>query len=190
MKERLNWIQIGGIALATIGVLVVVSGGDFGSLNMDSQGMPGNLYILASAPNWAIFSVLSRRGLREHSPAWMMFYVMGFGWLISSVGFFTGPGVAEISQLTLNGWWGILFLGIACSGLAYVFWYDALQAIPASQVGAYLYLEPLVAVGVAAVILSEPLLFASIFGGAAILLGVYLVERPTNPQAVPSAQET
>ncbi len=190
LKERLNWIQIGGIALATIGVLVVVSGGDFGSLNMDSQGMPGNLYILASAPNWAIFSVLSRRGLREHSPAWMMFYVMGFGWLISSVGFFTGPGVAEISQLTLNGWWGILFLGIACSGLAYVFWYDALQAIPASQVGAYLYLEPLVAVGVAAVILSEPLLFASIFGGAAILLGVYLVERPTNPQAVPSAQET
>ncbi|MBC8508417.1 MAG: DMT family transporter [Chloroflexi bacterium] len=189
LKERLNLLQVGGIALATIGVLVVVSGGDLGALGMDAQGMPGNLYILASAPNWAIFSVLSRRGLREHSPAWMMFYVMGFGWLISSIGFFAGPGIAEIPQLTMNGWWGILFLGIACSGLAYVFWYDALRAIPASQVGAYLYLEPLVAVGVAAVILAEPIFFVSLLGGAAILLGVYLVERPSKTPTVTETQE-
>ncbi len=190
LGEHLGIIQIGGIGLATVGVLMVVSGGDIGALGMDSQGMPGNLYILASAPNWAIFSVLSRRGLRQHSPAWMMFYVMGFGWLISSIGFFAGPGFADVAQLTLNGWWGILFLGVACSGLAYVFWYDGLQAIPASQVGAYLYLEPLVAVGVAGVILGEPILLASLVGGAAILLGVYLVERPNRPQAVSATRET
>ncbi len=189
LRERLGIIQIGGIVLASLGVLVVVSGGNFGALGMDAEGMPGNLYILASAPNWAIFSVLSRRGLRQHSPAWMMFYVMGFGWLISSVVFFAGPGLAEVAQLSMDGWWGILFLGIACSGLAYVFWYDALQAIPASQVGAYLYLEPLVAVGVAGMILSEPILFASLLGGAAILVGVYLVERPSKLQAATVVQE-
>ncbi len=189
LRERLGMIQIGGIVLASLGVLVVVSGGDFGDLGMDAEGMPGNLYILASAPNWAIFSVLSRRGLRQHSPAWMMFYVMGFGWLISSVGFFAGPGLAEVANLSMDGWWAILFLGIACSGLAYVFWYDALQAIPASQVGAYLYLEPLVAVGVAGMILSEPILLASLLGGAAILIGVYLVERPSKWNAATATQE-
>jgi len=177
LHERLRLIQISGIILATIGVLVVVSGGDLGALGMDQAGMPGNLYILASAPNWAIFSVLSRRGLLQHPPARMMFYVMGFGWLFSSVMFFSGTGLAEVGQLTLNGWAGIAFLGIACSGLAYVFWYDGLQAIPASQIGAYLYLEPLVAVAVAGAILGEPILLASVLGGAGILLGVYLVER-------------
>jgi drug/metabolite transporter (DMT)-like permease len=91
--------------------------------------------------------------------------------------FFTGPGFSEISQLTLDGWLGIAFLGIACSGLAYIFWYDGLQAIPASQVGAFLYLEPLVAVVVASAILQEPILLASLIGGGIILLGVWLVNR-------------
>ena len=48
---------------------------------------------------------------------------------------------------------------------------DALQAVPASRVGAFLYLEPLVAVLVAFAIL------ASLLGGAAILIGVWLVNR-------------
>jgi len=189
LHERLGLIQIAGIALAAIGVLVVVSGGDFRALGMDQAGMPGNLYILASAPNWAIFSVLSRRGLRQHPPAWMMFYVMGFGWLITSGMFFSGPGLAEIGQFTSSGWAGIAFLGIACSGLSYVFWYDGLQAIPASQVGAYLYFEPLVAVVAAGIILDEPLLLVSLLGGAGILLGVYLVERPGKERSFPAVQE-
>ncbi len=180
LKERLSVIQIGGIFLAAFGVLLVVSGGDFGSLGMDQAGMPGNLYILASAPNWAIFSVLSRRGLDRYPADVMMLYVMGFGWLFSSILFFSGPGFSEFGQLSANGWTGVAFLGIACSGLAYVFWYDGLQAIPASQLGALLYLEPLVAVGIAAVLLAEPVLVASIIGGAAILAGVYLVERSTK----------
>lgn len=177
LKERLLLIQIGGIILASFGVLLVVSGGDLGALGMDSQGMPGNLYILASAPNWAIFSVLSRRGLEKFSADVMMLYVMGFGWLFSSVLLFIGPGFSEFSHLTSNGWAGVAFLGVACSGLAYVFWYDGLQAIPASQLGALLYLEPLVAVVIAAIMLAEPVLIASVLGGAAILAGVYLVER-------------
>lgn len=177
LKERLLLIQIGGIILASFGVLLVVSGGDLGALGMDSQGMPGNLYILASAPNWAIFSVLSRRGLEKFSADVMMLYVMGFGWLFSSVLLFNGSGFSEFGHLTSNGWAGVAFLGVACSGLAYVFWYDGLQAIPASQLGALLYLEPLVAVVIAAIMLAEPVLIASVLGGAAILAGVYLVER-------------
>jgi|SaaInl7_200m_RNA_FD_contig_41_867726_length_1574_multi_7_in_0_out_0_3 drug/metabolite transporter (DMT)-like permease len=177
LKERLSLLQIGGIALAALGVLIVVSGGDLRALGMDQVGMPGNLYILASAPNWAIFSVLSRRGLEHHAPDVMMFYVMGFGWLFSSLLFFGGPGFSEIGQLTPPGWAGIVFLGIVCSGLAYVFWYDGLQAIPASQLGALLYLEPLVTVIVGAFLLAEPILAASLLGGVGILLGVFIVER-------------
>jgi drug/metabolite transporter (DMT)-like permease len=77
----------------------------------------------------------------------------------------------------LNGWLGVGFLGIFCTGLAYIFWYDALQLLPASQAGAFLYLEPLVTVVVAAVILGEPLLAASLSGGLIILLGVWIVNR-------------
>jgi drug/metabolite transporter (DMT)-like permease len=177
LRERLSLIQVVGIALATFGVLVVVSEGRLETLGFGNLFLPGNRLIVLSAPNWAVFSVLSRRGLKEHAAARMMFYVMGFGWLFSSIMFFVGPGFSEIGQLTSNGWLGVIFLGVACSGLAYVFWYDGLQALPASQVGALLYLEPLVAVVVAGMILGEPILFTSLLGGAGILLGVYMVER-------------
>jgi len=110
----------------------------------------------------------------------MLFYVMGLGWSFTSLLLFAGPGMEEIGRLSLEGWLAVAFLGVACSGLAYIAWYDALQALPAAQVGAFLYLEPLVAVLVAALLLGEPLLWVSLAGGAIILLGVGMVNRASG----------
>lgn len=180
LKEKLGSLRIGGILLAASGVVLVVSRGEWRSLALAGFGAPGDVLILISALNWAVFSALSRYGLKWHPATQMMFYVMGFGWFFTSLLFFAGPSLSEIQQLTLDGWIGIAFLGVACSGLAYIAWYDALKALPASQVGAFLYLEPLVAVIVAAVILGEAILLASLFGGSIILFGVWLVNKPAK----------
>jgi drug/metabolite transporter (DMT)-like permease len=181
LHEKLGWQRVAGIALAALGVLLVVNKGKISALtgifNQRQFGAPGDVLIMISAPNWAVFSVLSRRGLRIFPAALMMFYVMGLGWLFSSALMFAGPGLSEIGKLSLNGWLGLSFLGILCSGLAYIAWYDALQTVPASQVGVFLYLEPLVAVIVSAIILGEPLLWASLLGGGIILAGVWLVSH-------------
>jgi len=177
LKEKLSWLQTGGILLATLGVLLVVSDGDSTAISFKQFGAPGDILVLISSVNWAVFSALSRHGLKTHPPARMMFYVMTFGWSFSSILFFTGPGIKEIPQLTFNGWLGIAFLGVFCSGLAYIAWYDALQALPTAQLGAFLYLEPPVAVIVAALILAEPITWAAILGGGIILFGVWLVNR-------------
>ncbi|RME90979.1 MAG: DMT family transporter, partial [Anaerolineae bacterium] len=161
LKEPLGWLRIGGILLAMFGVLLVVSNGDLNAVSVGHFGAPGDALILLSAPNWAIFSVLSRRGLQKHPAARMMFFVMTFGWLFTSLLFITSTGTSEIPSLTGRGWLGITFLGVFCSGLAYIAWYDALQALQATQVGAFLYLEPLVAVVVAALILGEAVTWAS-----------------------------
>jgi drug/metabolite transporter (DMT)-like permease len=177
LKENLRALQGLGIFIAAFGVLLVVSNGDFSTLANGHFGTPGDLLILISSPNWAIFSTLSRRGLSQHPAARMMLYVMGFGWLFSSVLLFLGPGLSEIGSLALDGWLGVAFLGIFCSGLAYIFWYDALQAMPVAQTGAFVYIEPFVTVVVAAVVLAEPFLLSSLLGGAAIITGVWLVNR-------------
>jgi drug/metabolite transporter (DMT)-like permease len=180
LREKLSLLQAGGIFIAAIGVFLVVTRGDLDAISAGQFGAPGDLLVLISAPNWAVFSVLSRRGLQEHPASRMMLYVMGFGWLFSSILFLTGPGFSDIPRLTLNSWVGVAFLGIFASGLAYIYWYDALQSLPASRVGSFLYLEPLVAVFVAALILDEPLLFVSLLGGAIILAGVWLVNRTSG----------
>jgi drug/metabolite transporter (DMT)-like permease len=177
LKERPGWVTISGILLAFIGVLVVVSDGDLTSISIRAFGAPGDVLILISAVNWAVFSTLSRRGLKSYPANLMMFYVMSFGWVFTSILFIPSEGLSEIPSLTVNGWIGILFLGIFCSGLAYIAWYDALQALSAAQTGVFLYIEPLVAVVVAFFVLGETVTSVSLVGGAVILFGVWLVNR-------------
>ncbi len=190
LQEPLGQRGVIGIFLATLGVLAVVTKGNVSSLAAGRFGEPGDILILISAPNWAVFSVLSRRVLRGNSgrrPASrMIFYVMSIGWFFTSAQFLLGNGIEELGHLTLNGWLGVGFLGIFCSGLAYVFWFDALQVVPASQAGVFLYIEPLVTAVVAALLLGERITLISLLGGAVILLGVWLVNRSPRHKLHPS----
>jgi len=178
LRENLTLYQVAGIALATTGVLLVVTKGDLSSLTIGKFGTTGDFLILISAINWAVFSTLSRSGLKKHPATRMMFFVMSFGWLFTSILFFSTSGLSQIPGIPWRGWIAILFLGVFCSGIAYIFWYDALKDLPVAQTGAFLYLEPIVTVIVAAIVLGEILLLASAIGGITILIGVWLVNRP------------
>lgn len=178
LKEKLGWLRVAGIGLATVGVLLIVSKGNLLSLTSGKFGTPGDFLILISAVNWSVFSILSRRGLAAHPPARMMFYVMLLGWLFACLWLFGfGPGWSEIPHITSTGWISILILGIFGSGLAYIAWYDALHVLPASQLGVFIYIEPLVTMIVAASLLAEAITVVAVIGGVLTILGVYLVNR-------------
>jgi len=175
LKEKLSLRTITGFLLATIGVVLVVTKGDIRSIINGKFGVSGDILILISALNWAIFSVLSRPILERFSAIKVTFYVLFLGWLLTSVQFLFGHHWIEFNQLSTAGWASVAFLGIFCSALAYIFYNDGLKALPASKVGAFLYLEPLIATIVAAAVLSESIVLASLAGGGLILLGVWLV---------------
>ena len=175
LKEKLSFRTITGFLLATIGVVLVVTKGDIRSIINGKFGVSGDILILISALNWAIFSVLSRPILERFSAIKVTFYVLFLGWLLTSVQFLFGHHWIEFNQLSTAGWASVAFLGIFCSALAYIFYNDGLKALPASKVGAFLYLEPLIATIVAAAVLSESIVLASLAGGVLILLGVWLV---------------
>jgi drug/metabolite transporter (DMT)-like permease len=106
----------------------------------------------------------------------MMFFVMTMGWVFTTIMFMFGSGLNDLRNLTYSGWVAILFLGIFCSGFAYIFWYDGLQVLSVAQAGAFVYLEPFITVILAAAILDEKLTWASILGGITILIGIWLVQ--------------
>lgn len=177
LKEGLSLVKIFGILLAFVGVLLVVSDGNPASIQIGKFGAPGDSLILVSAINWAVVSTLSRRGLKTNEPALFVFYMMAFGWLFTSVLAIAGGNFVEVPRLTFDGWLGITFLGIFCSGLAYIAWYDALQALTTASTGVFLYIEPLIAMVVALFVLGEPITVAALAGGGIILLGVWLVNK-------------
>lgn len=178
LKEKMGWMRVGGIAVAAFGVLLIVSDGNLVSLFTGGFGSVGDLLILISALNWAVYTILSRRELARHPAARMMFFVMLFGWLFTCIWIFTiGPGLSEIPALTFKGWMAILALGIFGSGFAYIAWYDALQEIPASQLGVFINIEPLITTILAALMINEPITVITLVGGAIIIFGVWLVNR-------------
>ena len=77
---------------------------------------------------------------------------------------------------------GILFLGVFCSGLAYLFWYSALEKKDLKIVGMYLYLEPFVTLIGAYFLINEQVQRVSLMGGGMILLGVYLATKRRSTQ--------
>lgn len=175
LHEKMAWLQITGIVLAFLGVLLVVSRGDLRLAQIGQIGTPGDLLILISSLNWAVFSVASRSMLKRLPAVLMMFYVILFGFAFSSLFFFVKTGSGDIANLSMNGWLAILILGVFGSGLAYIAWYDALQNLSANQAGVFLNIEPLVTMLLAFLILGEPVTWASILGGAVIILGVWMV---------------
>ena len=177
LREKLNGRKVTGIALAFMGVLLVASRGDLSSISVGKFGAPGDVLILMSAINWSIVSTLSRRGLNLYPAGLFTFYMMAFGLVFSSILFVYGGYYTEILSPTFDGWMGVGFLGIFCSGLAYIWWYDALQSLTTVETGVFLYIEPLVAMVVAFVILGESITIASVIGGAIILFGVWLVNK-------------
>jgi len=177
LKEKLGLNTIFGIMLASLGVLLVVSKGSLSSLISGNFGTSGDLLVLISAPNWAIFSVLSRSALKDKAALFVLFYVILFGWLFTSIPFVATHGWLEIAHLNTTGWLAVAFLGIGCTALAYIFWYDGLQAIPASRAGVFLYIEPLISLVVAAVLLGETITLVALLGGGLILAGVWLVNK-------------
>ncbi len=177
LKEKLNALQSSGIVLAMVGVLAVVSKGSLENIAIGNFGTPGDFLILISSINWAVFSILSRRGLRDHPSTLMTFWIMTIGWLLTSVAFLAGKNYVEIPKLDSTGWMAMIFLGIFTTGFAYIAWFDALAQLPAAQTGAFLFIEPLTSMIVASIILKEQITLVSILGGAVILVGIWLVNR-------------
>jgi drug/metabolite transporter (DMT)-like permease len=56
-------------------------------------------------------------------------------------------------------------------------WYRALERVEASRVAALLYLEPLVTLAAAVVLIAEPVGAVTVAGGALVVGGVALVQR-------------
>ena len=74
--------------------------------------------------------------------------------------------------------------------LAYIAWYDALQALSNAGTGVFLYIEPLIAVVVAFFILGEPITVGCIMGGGGVVLfGVWLVNKTQSEKKIPKREQ-
>ena len=181
LGERLGGRKILGLGIGMVGAALVITRGEVFSRSLDLRATKGDLLVLASTFNWAVFSIIGRKTVKRLGSVRATAAATFLGWTMTIPLFLSehvGPAVfPSVSVRTLVA---IAFLGVGCSGFAYLFWYVALERLPTSEVAAFLYLEPLVTLAAAVTLLQEPVAATTIAGGVLAMVGVAIVQRAST----------
>ena len=176
--------KLAGLAIAFSGALLVLSGGHSLAEVLTLPSTRGDLLTLVSTVTWALYTIYGRSFVSTHDPAVVTAHVLGFAALMVAPSFLLRSGWTELAGLSPTGWACLLYLGLACSGVAFMLYYAALEHLEAGQVAAFIYIEPVIAQALSVAFLGEPLTASLLAGGAAILVGLWLVSHAESRRAV------
>jgi drug/metabolite transporter (DMT)-like permease len=143
-KESLTILKTTGILIAFFGLILLISHGDLSSIDLISN--KGDFLILASAFTWAVYSAVNKKISLTYPPMMTILFLFLMMAIIISPFTINDAAVQSVIHLSAVSWVSILFLGILCSGAAYVMWASALKEMESVKVGAFLYFEPFVTV--------------------------------------------
>jgi drug/metabolite transporter (DMT)-like permease len=174
-KERITLLQFAGILVAIAGLLLLIGKGDITNIGLIEN--KGDLLVLGSAFTWGIYSMVNKKISLSYSPLMTILYLFLMMAVIIIPFNLNSETIDSVINLSTISWMWILFLGIFCSGIAYVIWAQALRDMESAKVGAFLYFEPLVTVVAAWFFLNEEITLLMIFSGLLITAGVFIVNK-------------
>lgn len=166
LHEKLTGNKIAGIGMAVFGVYLILGTGGQASL-------PGVLLSLASVFGWSMVSVLTRRGLSVYEPLVITRAAVGIAAIceipIAAAEYFVSQPAVSFSLPVILG---LLYLGIVCTGLAYILWNQGLAALPASNCSALYPVQPLTSTVMGVLFFKESVGLPFALGTACIIAGV------------------
>lgn len=182
-RESINLFKVLSLALSFVGVMMVILSGPGvvdGSVTAlsASETALGDVLTLINALSYSFFLVISKRLLTRTDPLAATAVLMSFGALgIIAVG---APSLAAapLSQVPPYVWGLGVYIVVFPTALAYLLMYWALRKVDSYLVALFIYLQPLIASALSAVLLGERIGPGIVAGGALIFVGVYLAFQP------------
>jgi len=174
-KEKITLLSFGGIVLAIFGLLMLIGKGNITNIGLIEN--KGDLLVLGSAFTWGVYSMVNKKISLTYSPLMTILYLFLMMAIIIIPFNLNNETISSVINLSTVGWVMVLFLGLFCSGIAYVIWAQALRDMESAKVGAFLYLEPLITVFAAWFFLSEEITLLMIISGLLITIGVIIVNK-------------
>ena len=162
-----------GLFLGITGVGIVFYENAFN--NFSASFIIGLSLSVIAMLSWSFGTVFIVRNRENVNP----YYGTGWQMLISSfmlmiVAETTQPTV-HVSQISIKVWMVILYLVVFGSILSFVAFIYSMKKLPPAISSLYAYINPLVAMVVAAIVLGEKLTINILWGAIVTLVGVYLV---------------
>ncbi|MBS1683266.1 MAG: DMT family transporter [Bacteroidetes bacterium] len=170
--EKLTWQKVIGLILGTAGAFIIISGK---GLNFSSKTALGDLLILLNASSFAIYLVIVRPLMKKYHPMAIIKWVflLGLPWVV----LFGAKQFSEIQwrNFSPTEWSSVAFVVLFATFCAYLFNIVALREVHSSVVGAYIYLQPILATLISIVLNRDHFTTEKFISAALIFSGVYFV---------------
>jgi drug/metabolite transporter (DMT)-like permease len=174
LGEPMTQYKIIGVIIAFIGVgIVIVERG----IDFSSDYFFGNLMILLAVIAWALYAIQGKKMIGRYGS----FHVSSLT-IITGALLFVPPGMASLSwfdvtTISVNNWFGILYLALGTSVVGYVLWYYAIGKFDMTKVAVFANAQPIMTTILAVIFLDQPISMVFIVGGSITLMGVLLTQK-------------
>lgn len=171
--EPLTYRRLTGVGVVLIGILALISRGDWQHIAA-VKFTPGDLWALAGSACFALYSLFMRKRPADISIEGFNAAMFGAGIVLML------PALAwEAAVMPAPAWnapvvVAVLYAGIGCSFAAYLLWTKAISAIGPVLAGIVYYSLPLFAAVESVLILDEHIALFHILGGGLIIAGILI----------------
>jgi drug/metabolite transporter (DMT)-like permease len=182
-----RWLIIGSL-VAFAGVALIAFGSAQSSVpgERPTTDVAGVLLCLLAAVLAAVSVIIQKPVLRKFPAAQATWFGILVGALCCLP--FAGQLVSEVQSAPPQATWGLVYLGIFPTAIAFTTWAYALSLVDAGKLAATTYLVPGTTILISWLLLGEVPAFLGLIGGLVCLAGVALTRRRSrNPRGAAAA---
>lgn len=170
--EHVRRRVLGGIALSLAGVAFVVLGSS--RAGQRDPTFLGSLLVFTGTLCWATFTIFLQPYARRIDPIQLSALTMLGGSVPLVIMTSRAIVATDWSAIGIAGWGAVFYASVISMGIASIFWYRGLRVLGATRTAVYGNLQPVIAMAVAWIFLSEVPTTWQAVGTLTIMSGLYM----------------
>ena len=178
LKEKITLLKTLGIIIAMSGVVVISIWGKAES-SLKVEYIFGAIAVLIAALMGALYTVSGKKLLDRYTGLSLTIYAMLLG-SIGLIPFLNYSIIEQVSNMSINTWFAVIFLGVFSTIVGYVIWYVALENRTASEISIFLYAIPVFSTIFSYILFRDEITLMFVFGGILVITGLAIVNMRNN----------
>ena len=171
-NDKINALKFVGLILAMSGVAWA-----FWDRSSGTASLIGDFAALGGAVSWAVLTIIMKASpLKDERPEMQLFWqVLVSGPVLIVASFFFGDLIRDLQPIHIAG---LIFQIVIVVTAGFVFWLWLLSIYPASSVGSFSFLSPVMSVALGWLLLGEEVGTDILIALGLVALGIVLINRP------------